>query len=224
MPARAAPSGKSAPAPGPAIDIDWVASKLLSRAKQPRNWPLGVAIAIGAALVIVVAGGGWITWTVLSEQGPSQKTDASAQPATATAAAEAASASPAAQPDAPTAEQPAGGAQVISAPAPEQPATPDQIVAAQRETAEGMLKANLPESRGLIYRDVRTFIKGPVATTPAVFCGEFDSLNPAGARVGYQHFISSTENAQVETMMTPGDFNQAWRDHCAGPEGPKVWK
>ncbi|QUD87284.1 hypothetical protein [Phenylobacterium montanum] len=227
MPAKAARPGKSAPSAAPAVDVDWVANKILARAKQPRSWPLAVAIAIGAALLIVVAGGGWITWTVLSQVGPGQKAEASsAQPAQATAASQSADtgANPAPQPDSTPVQQAPGGAQVISAPASDQPLTQDQIVAVQKDTAEDRLKANLPESRGLTYRDVRTFIKGPVATNPAVFCGEFDSLNPAGARVGYQHFISSTENAKVETMMTPGEFNQAWRDQCAGPEGPKVWK
>lgn len=85
------------------------------------------------------------------------------------------------------------------------------------------LEALTPERNGLLYRDVRTVLSGPEASPDVNFCGEVNSLNPAGAYEGFQRFISSPVEARLEAFMTPGAFNQVWAARCSGRLGPKLW-
>jgi len=95
---------------------------------------------------------------------------------------------------------------------------------AQRTSAEDQLKTRLPKTEGLLFRDVKTNLSSADGRTMVDFCGEVNVINPMGAYVGFQRFISSRLDATIEQGASPGDFNQAWRQRCTGAEGPKVWR
>lgn len=110
----------------------------------------------------------------------------------------------------------------------DEPATPASgppplDFASNKSAAEEELQARMPEIDGLQYKDVRTNVSVTDGQPRVDFCGQVNSLNPMGVYIGFQRFISSRFDAKIEQGVAPGEFAQAWQQHCTGQEGPKVW-
>jgi hypothetical protein len=95
---------------------------------------------------------------------------------------------------------------------------------ASRADAEEMLKARLPDPVGAQFRNVKTSLSSDNGQTLVDFCGEVNIVNPTGAYVGFQRFVSSRRGATIEQSAAPGDFAQAWSRRCTGSAGPSIWR
>jgi hypothetical protein len=202
---RTAQPGASAADPGPRVAT---------------GWPLGAVVSL-SALVLVVGGGlGWGLSRLWPSPHPKSATDVVAAP-------------PASPPEAHAAEPPDEPVVVAAAPSndtagpsvetSQQVAGDSPFYENQKLAAQTQLMELMPEPHGLIFRDVETVITGSGSLQTVNFCGDVDSLNPKGAYIGFQRFISSADHAQIEQFMTPGDFSLAWRTQCSGLRGPKIW-
>ena len=93
----------------------------------------------------------------------------------------------------------------------------------QKASAQSALKEALSEPHGLKYQDVQTMVAGEGDTQQVSFCGQVNAKDPSGAYLGFQRFISSPDHVQLENMMAPGEFSDAWTASCSGPAGPRIW-
>lgn len=206
---------RRAPAPAPAAP-DWFDKKIDKQLSQRRRARQRMAACvIGLALIVVAGLAAWLISNLAHGAGAvaSAATNPAALPGSAPATPPAAGAE--------TTDQTQAAASVASDPL--DVGAADMTLEGQTHTAQRQLKAQLSDSHQLSYRDVHMFVQGAAETAHAVFCGEVDSVDPAGAHVGYQHFITSADKAEVENMMTPWDFTQAWTRRCAGRESPQGW-
>ncbi len=170
--------------------------------------------------VAVLAGvGGLIAWELNREAALSQPP---AAPSQAQAQAGAGSAKPADGSARPLEPPPSQAETAASTPTAKLAPGDSAYLESQKAAAQGALEAYMPESRGLLYRDVLTVVSAD--TQSVSFCGQVNSVNPTGAYIGYQRFISSANWAQVEDFSTPGDFSEAWRERCFGRQGPQIWR
>ena len=212
--ARLDPKTRTAPRPQPrpqpkaqvARPIDDFEDEV-PKAPEPKASRL-VWTALGAAGAVAVCGLMALAWFFIAPPQPP------VQPPPLQAAA----------PAAPEAPPPANVRNPVYGPPanpPPPPPGPDFLGA--QAAAQAQLEAAAPEIHGLLYRNVKTDLSGPMAAPQINFCGEVNSLSPAGLYVGFQRFVSSAADAKLETFMTPGDFDQTWRTRCNGRIGPKVW-
>jgi hypothetical protein len=191
------------------------------------GWPLGAVVSL-SALVLVIGGGlGWGLSQLWPSPPPKAAKDVAAPP-------------PASAPEAYAAAAPDAPAAVASAAAPTNETgladptglseqTPQLVQGdspfyeSQKLAAQAQLRELMSDPHGLIFRDVEMVIAGSGSLQSVNFCGDVNSVNPKGDYIGFQRFISSADQAQIEQFMTPGDFSLAWRARCSGPHGPKIW-
>jgi len=116
----------------------------------------------------------------------------------------------------------------VTATSSEAAAKPPVDVAAQLESnraaAVEMLRAQLPQTNGAQFRNVKTNLSSDNGEMLIDFCGEVNVVNPTGAYVGFQRFVSSKRAAKIEEGAAPGDFEEVWQVHCTGAEGPRIWR
>jgi|GEM_PF-3565101 hypothetical protein len=184
-----------------------------------------VVSVLGLSLLAVAGGLGWAVrdaWPTLTQSND----EAGVSPSTAVAPpAQAAAAKPASPSPAPETDLSSAVLAYTAPVQPQQAVDGDTPALEMKRTAsEAMLKEQISDPHGLVYQDVRTVLTPPEVDDGVNFCGNVNSLNPMGAYVGYQRFVSSADSAVLEHFKTPDEFEEIWRRRCSGAQGPRIWR